>query len=136
MFPANPRRMYDPYRYNWQQENSSRGMASAIEVPLRDATPSVVPSLHFPHNYYGSSPPALPDITTQSDESIVSEMVGFSKIKFSESGLWTFEQNPEQNNDESSPPALLDIKTQRDERKVSFSKMTWGMFAFWLLLKN
>ena len=132
MFPFNPRHMYDSYRYHWQQQNASRGMASAIEVPLRDATPSVVP-LHFPHE---SSPPAFPDITTQSDESMVSEMVGFSKIKFSESGLWTFEQNPEQNNDESSPPALPDITTQRDERKVSFSKMTWGIFALRLLLKS
>ena len=125
MFPSNPRRMYDSYRYNWQQQNSSRGMASAIEVPLRDATTSVLPLR-----------PAFPDITTQSDESMVSEMVGFSKIKFSESGLWTFEQNPEQNNDESSPPALADIKTQSDERKVSFSKMTWDIFAFWLLLMS
>merc|ERR1719201_2718594 len=50
MFPSNPRRMYDSYRYNCQQQNSSRGMASAVEVPLRDATPSAVPSLHFPHN--------------------------------------------------------------------------------------
>ena len=133
MFPSNARHMYDSYRYNWQQQNASRGMASAIEVPLRDATPSVVPSLHFPHE---SNPPAFAGIATQSGESMVSEMVGFSKINFSESGLWTFEQNPEQINDESSPPALLDIKTQRDERKVSFSKMTWGIFACWLLLKS
>ena len=83
MFPSNPRRMYDSYRYNWQQQNS--GMASAIEVPLRDATPSVVP-LHFSHE---SSPPALPDVTTQSDESM-----------------------------------------------VSFFKMTWDIFAFWLLLMS
>ena len=89
MFPSNPRRVYDSYRYDWQQQNSSRGMASAIEVPLRDATPSVVPSLHFPHNNYESSPPALPDITTQSDE-----------------------------------------------RMVSFSKMSWDIFAFWLLLMS
>merc|ERR1719174_1359093 len=71
MFPSNPRRVYDSYRYDWQQQNSSRGMASAMEVPLRDATPSVVPSLHFPRNYYGSSPPALPDITSHSEESMV-----------------------------------------------------------------
>ena len=94
--PSNPRRMYDSYWYNGRQQNSSRGMASAIEVPLRDATPSVVPSLHFPHE---SNPPAFAGIATQSGESMVSEMVGFSKIKFSESGLWTFEQNPEQINE-------------------------------------
>ena len=85
MLPSNSRRMYDPYRYNWQQENSSRGMASPIEVPLRDATPSVVP-LHFPH--------------------------------------------------ESSPPALVDITTQSEESMVSFSKITWDIFAFWLLLMS
>ena len=72
MFPSNPRRVYDSYRYDWQQQNSSRGMASAMEVPLRDAIPSVVHSLHFPHNYYGSIPPALPDIASRSEESMVS----------------------------------------------------------------
>merc|ERR1711908_204304 len=88
LFPHNPRRMYDSY--NWQQQILSRGMASAIENPLRDAASSFVPLmykplfrretahnqfLHFPDNNDESTSPSLgtplPDNMTRSDESMV-----------------------------------------------------------------
>ena len=79
--------MYDSYQYNWLQQNFSRGMASAIEVPLRNPTPSIVPLMykpffrretahnqfmHFPDNNDESNSPALQNNTTRSDNSMVS----------------------------------------------------------------
>ena len=94
-----PRRMYDSYQYNWQQQNLSRGMASDIEVPLRNPTPSIVPLMykpffrretahnqfmHFPDNNDESNSPALLDNTTRSDNS----MVSFPRIALGIFAFW------------------------------------------------
>ena len=132
MFPSNPRRMYDSYRYNWQQQNSSRGMASAIEVPLRHAIPSVVPSLHFLHN---------------NDRRMYDSYRYNWQKQNSSRGMASAVEVPLRDATpsavpslhfphESSPPALPDVTTQSDESMVSFFKMTWDIFAFWLLLMS
>ena len=91
MFPPNPRRMNESYLYNLQQQNSSRGIASAIKVPVGDATPSIMPLMykpffsrktahnqlmHFLDNNDESNSPTLPDDITRTVES----MVSFSQI--------------------------------------------------------
>ena len=130
MFPSNPRRMYDSCRYNWQQENSSRGMASAIEVPLRDATTSVR-SLHFPHNYDRRKYDPYRYNWQQQNSS--RGMASAIEVPLRDA---TPAAVPLHFAHESSPPALPGTTTQSDEKKVSFSKMTWSIFAFWLLLMS
>ena len=71
------------FRCNWP----ARGMTFAIKVPLRNATPSIVPLIYkpffrretahnqfmrFPDNNDESNSPALLDNTTRSDKSMVS----------------------------------------------------------------
>ena len=132
-FPHNnDRRMYESYRYNWQQQNSSRGMASAVEVPLRDATPSVVPSLHYPHNNDRRMYESYRDNWQQQNSSRGMASAVEVPLRDATPSVVSLHYFPH----ESSPPALTDITTQSDESMVSFSKMTWGTFAFWLLLMN
>ena len=90
MFPPNPRRLYQSCEYNWQQQNSSRGMVFGTRVTMRDAAPYAVPinprretarDLHFPRNNNESNPPT---ITPRSDEI----MVSFYKITCHVFVLW------------------------------------------------